>query len=75
MPATGDKATVDASWKMLLALNACQAGASNGMPKSADRDTSDEKIQEARNRISTLESDLKETNGNTVIWLRDKKDT
>jgi len=67
IPTTNDKATIDASWKMFLALNASQTETSNKhMPKSIDKDMS-EKIQEAQNRISTLENDLKKSNGNNHL--------
>jgi predicted adenine nucleotide alpha hydrolase (AANH) superfamily ATPase len=66
---TSDKAAIDASWKMFLALNASQAEISNKqMPKSIDKDMS-EKIQEAQNRISTLENDLKKSNGNNHLIM------
>ncbi|XP_039308363.1 FK506-binding protein 15 isoform X2 [Solenopsis invicta] len=57
---TSDKATLDASWKMLLALNASQAGTKdNQLSKNADNDMPDEKIREAQIKISFLENDLK----------------
>lgn len=55
---------MDVSWKMLLALNAAQAGTKdNELPKNTDKDTSDEKIREAQSRISSLENDLKISKG------------
>lgn len=57
---TGDKATLDVSWKMLLALNASHAGTKDSkLPKNIDKDISDEKILEAQSRINSLENDLK----------------
>jgi len=57
---TSDKASLDVPWKMLLALNAAQAGTKdNELPKNIDKDPSDEKIREAQNRINSLENDLK----------------
>ncbi|XP_011873120.1 PREDICTED: FK506-binding protein 15 [Vollenhovia emeryi] len=57
---TSDKASLDVSWKMLLALNASQAGTKdNELPKNTDKDTSDEKIREAQDRINSLENDAK----------------
>ncbi|KMQ84363.1 fk506-binding protein 15 [Lasius niger] len=59
---TSDKATLDASWKMFLALNASQAGVKeNELPKSTDKNISDEKIWEAQSRISALENNLKKS--------------
>lgn len=59
---TSDKATLDASWKMLLALNTSQVGIKdNELPKNTDKDTSDEKIREAQSKISSLENDLKKS--------------
>jgi len=52
---------------MFLALNASQAETSNKqVPKDIDKDMP-EKIQEAQNRISTLENDLKKSNGNNHL--------
>jgi len=60
-----DKATLDASWKMLLALNASQAGTKdNELLKNTDKDTSDEKIREAQSKLSSLENDFKKSKGN-----------
>ncbi|KAG5326209.1 FKB15 protein, partial [Acromyrmex heyeri] len=57
---TNDKATLDASWKMLLALNASQTGIKvEELSKNIDKDMSDEKIREAQSKISSLENDLK----------------
>ncbi|XP_071633016.1 FK506-binding protein 15 isoform X1 [Temnothorax longispinosus] len=57
---TSDKATLDASLKMFLALNATQAGTKdNELAKNTDKDISDEKIREAQSRINSLENDLK----------------
>lgn len=68
-PTTSDKATLDASWKMFLALNASQAGVKeNELSKSTDKNISDEKILEAQNRISALENNLKKSEGITIIW-------
>jgi hypothetical protein len=59
---------LDASWKMLLALNASQAGTNdNELSKNADKDMSDEKIREAQNRISFLENDLKRSKGDDYL--------
>lgn len=58
---TSDKATLDASWKMLLALNASQAGTKdNELSKTTNKD---EKIRETQSRISSLENDLKRSKG------------
>lgn len=63
-PTTSDKATLDASWKMFLALNASQAGVKeNELSKSTDKNISNEKILEAQNRISALENNLKKSEG------------
>lgn len=52
---------MDASWKMLLALNASQAGTKdNELPKTTDKD---EKIRETQSRISSLENHLKRSKG------------
>lgn len=68
-PTTSDKATLDASWKMFLALNASQAGVKeNELSKSTDKNISDEKILEAQNRISALENNFKKSEGITIIW-------
>jgi len=56
---------LDASWKMLLTLNASQAGTKdNELLKNTDKDTSDEKIREAQSKLSSLENDLKKSKGN-----------
>lgn len=50
---------------MLLALNASQAAIKdNELPKGIAEDTSDEKVQEAQNRISALENNLEKLKGN-----------
>lgn len=60
---------MDASWKMFLAFNASQARVKeNELLKSTDKNISDEKILEAQNRISTLENNLKKSEGITIIW-------
>ncbi|XP_012536637.1 FK506-binding protein 15 isoform X7 [Monomorium pharaonis] len=56
---TSDKATLDASWKMLLALNAGTKDNEILKLKNTDKDMSDEKIREAQSKISSLENDLK----------------
>lgn len=54
---------------MFLALNASQAGVKeNELPKSTDKNISDEKIWEAQSRISALENNLKKSEGITIIW-------
>ncbi|XP_018045984.1 PREDICTED: FK506-binding protein 15 isoform X1 [Atta colombica] len=58
---TNDKATLDASWKMLLALNASQTGKVEELSTNTDKDMSDEKIWEAQSKISSLENDLKQS--------------
>ncbi|XP_012054333.1 PREDICTED: FK506-binding protein 15 [Atta cephalotes] len=59
---TNDKATLDASWKMLLALNASQTGIKvEELSTNTDKDMSDEKIWEAQSKISSLENDLKQS--------------
>ncbi|KYQ60611.1 hypothetical protein ALC60_00236 [Trachymyrmex zeteki] len=59
---TNDKATLDASWKMLLAFNASQTGIKvDELSKNTDKDMSDGKIQEAQSKISSLENDLKQS--------------
>ncbi|EFN85323.1 hypothetical protein EAI_16007 [Harpegnathos saltator] len=61
---TSDKATLDASWKMLLALNASRAEANdNELSKNTNKYMTDEKIREIQNRISALENDLKQSKG------------
>lgn len=59
---------MDVSWKMLLALNASQAGMKdNELSKNTDKDISDEKIREAFVRINSLENDLKISKGNNYL--------
>lgn len=63
-PTTSDKATLDASWKMFLALNASQAGVrENELAKNTGKNILDEKIWEAQSRISALENHLKKSEG------------
>lgn len=65
---TNDKATLDASWKMLLAFNASQTGIKvDELSKNTDKDMSDGKIQEAQSKISSLENDLKQSKGNNHL--------
>ncbi|GAB1866012.1 FK506-binding protein 15 [Camponotus japonicus] len=74
-PTTNDKATLDASWKMFLALNASQAGVKeNELSKSTDKNISDEKILEAQNRISALENNLKKSEEEKESLLQINKD-
>lgn len=59
---------MDVSWKMLLALNASQAGTKNNeSSKNIDKDISDEKIQEAQSKINSLENDVKILKGNNYL--------
>ncbi|XP_014468308.1 PREDICTED: FK506-binding protein 15 [Dinoponera quadriceps] len=68
---TSDKATLDASWKMLLALSASRAGANdNELPKDTDKDIADEKIREIQNRMSVLENDLKKSKEEKELLLQ-----
>ncbi|XP_050445930.1 FK506-binding protein 15 isoform X1 [Cataglyphis hispanica] len=72
---TSDKATLDASWKMFLALNASHAGVKeNELPKSTDKNISDEKICEARSKISILENNLKKSEEEKESLLQINKD-
>jgi len=65
---TNDKATLDASLKMLLALNASQTGIKvEELSTNTDKDMSDEKIWEAQSKISSLENDLKQSKGNNHL--------
>lgn len=53
---------------MFLALNASHAGVKeNELPKSTDKNISDEKICEARSKISILENNLKKSEGIMII--------
>ncbi|XP_011251982.1 FK506-binding protein 15 isoform X1 [Camponotus floridanus] len=74
-PTTSDKATLDASWKMFLALNASQAGVKeNELSKSTDKNISNEKMLEAQNRISALENNLKKSEEEKESLLQINKD-
>ncbi|XP_011332114.1 FK506-binding protein 15 isoform X2 [Ooceraea biroi] len=73
-PTTSDKAAIDASWKMFLALNTSQKEASSEIPKNIDKNIPDEKVQEAQNRISTLENNLKKSNEEKESLLQVNKD-
>lgn len=65
---TNDKATLDTSLKMLLALNASQTGIKvEELSTNTDKDMSDEKIWEAQSKISSLENDLKQSKGNNHL--------
>ncbi|KAL6267771.1 hypothetical protein P5V15_000840 [Pogonomyrmex californicus] len=67
---TSDKATLDASWKMLLALNASQVGTKdNELSKNIDQDTIDEKIREAQSKINSLENDLRRSKEEKELLL------
>ncbi|KAL6440270.1 hypothetical protein ACFW04_003088 [Cataglyphis niger] len=72
---TSDKATLDASWKMFLAFNASHAGVKeNELPKSTDKNISDEKICEARSKINILENNLKKSEEEKESLLQINKD-
>ncbi|KAM0731858.1 FK506-binding protein 15 [Formica fusca] len=72
---TNDKATLDASWKMFLALNASHAGVKqNELPKSTDKNILDEKICEAQSKISVLENNLKKSEEEKESLLQINKD-
>lgn len=61
---TSDKATLDASWKMLLALNTSRIGANDDeLLKNTDKDMTNKKMEELQSRINTLENDLKKSKG------------
>ncbi|XP_072753914.1 FK506-binding protein 15 isoform X2 [Anoplolepis gracilipes] len=72
---TSDKTTLDASWKMFLALNASQAGVKeNELSKNTDKNISDEKIFEAQSKISALENNLKKSEEENESLLQINKD-
>lgn len=59
-----DEATLDASWKMLLALRSSRAEAKNNeLPKNTDKDAIDENVEKMQSRISTLENNWKKSKG------------
>ncbi|XP_070151987.1 FK506-binding protein 15 isoform X2 [Polyergus mexicanus] len=72
---TSDKATLDASWKMFLALNASHAGVKqNELLKSTDKNLLDEKICETQSKISVLENNLKKSEEEKESLLQINKD-